>query len=215
MSGSNIELISDHIEAHVGKIEGILHELMSPMVHVDIHVVGPTRERPFRTLVTSGMSDLPMAGPNGQADLRFCELMLCLPESWPMAKEAWKNEENYWPIRWLKILSRFPHEYKTCLWFGHTIPNGDPPAPLATNTAMQCMMLAMPMTVSTKFWKLRVNEDKEIYFFSILPLFGDEVELKLKKGAEELLNRFEKAKYSEIINVSRKSVASNSWWKFF
>ena len=31
--------------------------------------------------------------------------------------------ERFWPIQMLKFLARFPHEYKTWLGWGHTIPN--------------------------------------------------------------------------------------------
>jgi hypothetical protein len=214
-SGSSMEAIGQHIEAHIGKVENVFHEILSHIVHVDIHIVAPTPERPYHTLVTSGMSDLPMSPPKGAEESRFAELMLCLPSSWPMGDEAWEIKENYWPIRLLKMLARFPHEYKTWLWFGHTMPNGNPPEPFASNTLTSCMMLARPVTVSTTFWTLQAGEDKTINFFSILPLFPDEQELKLKKGANVIIERFEKAKYSELIDLSRKSVATNPWWRVF
>lgn len=37
--------------------------MLSPYVHVDIHIVEPTDERPWTTLVTSGMSERPMHAP--------------------------------------------------------------------------------------------------------------------------------------------------------
>ena len=55
-----LEQISAHVEKHLGKIQTVLHELVSDAVHVDVHVVSPTLEFPFARLVTSGMSDLPM-----------------------------------------------------------------------------------------------------------------------------------------------------------
>jgi hypothetical protein len=76
-------------------------------------------------------------------------------------------------------------------------------------------MVGLPFTVSKDFWQLKVSEEKTITFFSILPLFQDEMELKLKTNAENILSRFEKRKYSEIVNVSRKSVAADPWWKLF
>ena len=52
---SSIEEISDHIENFIGKIDTVFHEIVSDQVHVDIHWVKPTKERPFHTLITSGI----------------------------------------------------------------------------------------------------------------------------------------------------------------
>ena len=213
MSDSSMEAISQHIEAHIGPAENVFHEVLSDLVHIDVHIVAPRPERPYYTLVTSGMSDLPMAPPPDRSEFRFSELMICLPASWPMGSDNFSNEDNYWPVRGLKWLARFPHVYKTWLWWGHTIPNGNPIKPFMANFAASSWLLTQPMTVSRDFFQLKVREDKTIFFHAILPLFPDELELKLKKGTEEFLQRFERAKYSEIVNVRRKSVAK-PWWKF-
>ena len=133
---SSIDEISDHIEKHVGKIHMVFHELVSDQVHIDVHWVKPTTERPFHTLVTSGMSDKPMHSPQGVDDCDYAELSICLPQDWKVSEEDFEDEKNYWPIRWLKFLARFPHEYNTRLFQGHTIPNGDPATPFAENKAL-------------------------------------------------------------------------------
>ncbi len=211
----NIEKISDHIEAHIGPIENVFHELISDLVHIDVHIVHPTPERPFYTLVTSGMSDKPMHPPAGHEDKRFAELLICLPPDWPMSQEAWKqNEEAYWPIYMLKFLARFPHEYQTWLWASHTVPNGDPPAPFASNTQLCCAMILPPLTVGDGFHELRISDEKTIHFFAITPLYRDEMELKLKKGAEALFDGFDAQRVTEILNPARKSVIKKKpWWR--
>lgn len=201
-----MEAISEHIEEHVGKIDCVYHELISHIVHIDIHRSSPTPDRPYYTLVTSGMSDIPMTAPEGMPDARFAELMLCLPADWKVDQEAFQSETNYWPLRWLKILARLPHEHQTWLWENHTIPNGDPPVPIAVNTKACCMMLATPATVSTEFWTLEVSPGKTIHFFSVIPLLRPEMELKLQSGAAALRRALELAKVSECIDLHRKSV---------
>lgn len=47
--------------------------------------------------------------------------MLFLPENWPTSSDAFKDDKYYWPIKLLKQLARFPHEYNTWLGYGHTI----------------------------------------------------------------------------------------------
>lgn len=211
----NIEQISDHIEAHVGPVNNVFHELISDLVHIDVHIVHPTAERPYYTLVTSGMSDRPMAAPEGHEDKRFAELMICLPPDWPMTQEAWKQREDaYWPIYMLKFLARFPHEYQTWIWSTHTIPNGDPPEPFAANTQLCCTMLLPPVTIGEGFHELRINDEKTIHFLALVPITRDEMDLKLKRGAEALFDAFDRQNISEVLNPTRKSsIRKKPWWK--
>lgn len=215
MSGSSLEAISAHIEQHVGKIAIVWHEILSDLVHIDVHHVAPTPDRPYHTLVTSGMSDLPMKAPAGQEAHRYAELMICLPASWPMSQEDWKNERHYWPVRWLKMLARFPHEHDTWLWQRHTMPNGDPAQPLAENVGWTGIILDTPRTVSTDFFQLKASAEKTIHFLAVFPLYTDEMDFKLQRGAAELMARFERAKCTELVEPARRSVLTKPWWKLF
>ncbi len=215
MEDSQIESIDRHIEKHIGKISTVFHEIISDLVHIDVHQVPPTNERPYWTLVTSGMSDLPMRAPDGATEFAYAEVMLCLPKAWKMDQTDWKDEAHYWPIRWLKICARFPHEYKTWLSWGHTIPNGDPPEAYAGNTGFCCMMLGTPRTVSTEFWTLPIRADKTVRFFALYPLYRGEVDLKLRKGAEHIETLFDKMKVSEVLNLERPDLSTKSWWRIW
>lgn len=212
----NIDRITAHIEAHVGPVANVFHELISDLVHVDIHMVKPSPRRNCHTLVTSGMSDRPMNAPDGYGAFRFSELMISLPPDWPMSQESWKDEANYWPIRMLKFLARFPHEYQTWLWAMHTIPNGNPPEPFATNTRMSGVILLPPITLPMEFHELVIDSAKTIHFHSVVPLHPDEMDLKLKEGAEALFPGFDKHGVSEILDPGRESVVGRkrSWFPF-
>lgn len=99
----------------------VLHEIVSDLVHVDIHVMWPTQEQDFFVLYTTGMSDLSMTPDQSipekdRRDLELAELFLFLPGSWPLSKEGMPPEEAYWPIQMMKFMARFPHEYRT--WLG-------------------------------------------------------------------------------------------------
>lgn len=204
----SIEMISNHIEKHVGKISVVFHEIISDLVHIDVYAVAPTQERNFWTFVTSGMSNRAMSMPKGLETYRFAELLICLPASWPVSNEAFKDENNYWPIRWLKNLARLPHEYNTWLCYGHTMPNGDPAKPFANNTKFSCMMISLPETVDDPegFFELKVNESKSIYFYSVVPIYKEETDFKIKRGADELLERFQQNAINELVDVRRKNV---------
>jgi len=212
----NIETISDHIEQYIGPVATVYHELMSDLVHIDVHIVEPTDERDYYTLVTSGMSDRPMNAPEGAEDLRYAELVIGLPSDWPMGDESWKKEENYWPVWLLKFMARFPHEYETWLWSMHTVPNGDPPEPYAGNTQLCGAMLLPPITTDEEFWELPIDDEKRIHFFGIVPLHEDEMELKLKKGAEALFDGFDEHNISELLDPGRPSTVKKrgGWFGF-
>lgn len=138
------------------------HEIVSDLVHVDIHIVKPIAERPFYTILTSGMSDRPMTVPEGAEAFQYAELMICLPDTWLLHEDELEDESNYWPIRLLKMLARLQHEYDTWLAIDHTVPNGDPSEPYADNTDFVCALLAVPAMEDEDFWRLEVSPDKAI-----------------------------------------------------
>jgi hypothetical protein len=204
-----IEAISGHIAAHIGAVSHVFHEIVSHLVHVDLHCVPPSDHRPYYTLVTSGMSDLPMHVPEGAEELRFAELMFSLPPDWPLEQETLKDEINYWPLRLLKMLARFPHEYDTWLAQGHTIPNGDPPAPFAANTRLCCALLALPMIAPEDFLELVIDEDKTIRFYSLVPLYQEEMDFKLQNGMDALGERLAEYDVTELLDINRRNVCKN------
>lgn len=208
--GENIEAISDHIEKQIGKVDIVFHEIVSDIVHIDVHWVKPTEKFPFHSFVTSGMSDKPMNVPNGMEAHRYAELCIFLPANWPLqigayqtTQEAFKDENNYWPIRWLKKLARFPHEHNSWLGRGHTIPNGENAEPFAANTKFGCMVLFSNLSIGKDFSELKINDEKTIRFYCLYPLYKEEMELKLKKGTEALINGFEKFVVTDIVDIDR------------
>ncbi|MBK9578792.1 MAG: suppressor of fused domain protein [Fibrobacterota bacterium] len=187
---SNLEQIEAHVEAHIGKVETVYHEIISDLVHIDVLFVKATDERPYHVLVTSGVSDEPMNVPPGLEEHRRVELLIALPKDWPLTSEAMEEENNYWPIRWLKTIGRLPHEYDTWIGWGHTIPNGDPAENIA-NTNFVGFMLAPPYVLPVDFFELKTSSDAVIKFYALIPLFQEEMDFKLKNGSdaiEELLN---------------------------
>jgi hypothetical protein len=210
----DIEKIEQHIEKHIGKIETVYHELVSDLVHIDVFFIKPTPQRNFITLITSGMSHRPMKAPPQAAKFQYAELLICLPPDWQLSDEALKDEKYYWPIRQLKMLARFPHEYDSWLWYGHTIPNGDPPRPFASNTKLTGIILAPPLLSPKEFFTLEINENKTVHFFNILPLHTDEMNTKLKKGSDDLFENLDKQGVNELLDINRPSVYKKSWWPF-
>jgi hypothetical protein len=216
--GDKIKQISEHIEKHIGPVSGVFHEIVSDLVHVDVHMVPATATRNFQSLITSGMSDRPMKVPEGAEDYRYAELMICLPPTWPVDQASFKDEKNYWPVRWLKTIARFPHEYDTWIGPGHTIPTGDPATPYASNTKL-CGMAVVPPMLSPKAFHQLELPDRIVNFYALWPLYRQEMDLKLKLGMDGLLAQLGKTPETnpenvEIVTPNRKNACRKKflWW---
>jgi hypothetical protein len=177
------------------------------MIHVDVHVVNPTPEKNYYTLVTSGMSDRAMTPHADEAEFKYAELMICLPPDWPR-----EDENHQWPVDLLKFLARMPHEYETWLAENHSMPNGDPPEKLP-GTGMDSFLIATPRTAPEAFGKLDVNAGKTVYFWAVIPLYPEEMKLKLKDG-EQLIELLNKHNVTELLDPKRKNTAKK-WFGLF
>ena len=122
-----------------------------------------------------------------------------------MDERGWSQEENYWPIRTLKFLARFPHEYDTWLWMTHTVPHGDPAEPFAPNTEMSGVILFSPLTTVESFRQLEIDSEKTIHFHSVIPLHEAEMDLKLQEGLEALFGALNEQDVSEVLDPQRPS----------
>ena len=209
-----IEEISDHIERHIGPVSMVYHELVSDTVHIDVHHVKPTTERPFHTLITSGMSDLPMCVPQESGATPYMEIMITLPANWEISEESFNDENWYWPVRQLKLLARFPHKYDSWFGWGHTIPNGNPAEPFSNNTKLSGIIIIPSITVPAEFRSLEIDKDKTIEFFSVVPLYDEEMNLKLNKGSDLLLDKFDKYGISDLVDENRRNVAKKRFGIF-
>jgi hypothetical protein len=209
-----LEQISEHIGRHIGEVETVFHEIASDTVHIDVHFVKPSAEQPFIRLVTSGMSDLPMAVPESSEAPRFAELMLTLPADWRLDQESFQSEQWYWPVRLLKVLARLPHKHATWLGFGHTVPNGDPAEAYAPTTKLCGAIILPPVSVPEDFATLHIDETKTITFYSVVPLYKEEMQLKLRSGSDKLLQLFDSKGINDLVEPGRPNVAKKRFGLF-
>jgi Suppressor of fused protein (SUFU) len=199
------EAIDRHIEEHFGSIAFVWHEIISDLVHIDVNVIEPTPSRPYYTLVTSGMSDLPMTVPDGVDSSRFAELMICLPADWPLTGEASNDERAHWPIRLLKMVARLPHEYGTWIAEWHSMPNGDPAEPYAPDTPFTGVMVAPLLECHEDARVIITEHGKRISLLALVPLHPAEMELKVSQGTDALLDALRDITVSEVFDAARPS----------
>lgn len=204
------EKIEEHMQRYYGEVETVLHEVVSDLIHIDVHHIKPTQQHPYNVLFTTGMSFLPMNTPEGREDYRYAELMVFLPPDWPLSDEAFKDFNKYWPLYWLKMLARLPHEHHTWLGEGHTIPNGDPAEALSNHTKMNGIMLLPPMNIDQTFHTLEIDSERSVHFYCLIPLFDEEMQFKLEEGAGALTSKFSKYQIDNVINLNRKNTCKRS-----
>jgi hypothetical protein len=210
----HIEAIVAHVERHIGEVGMVFHEIVSDLIHVDVHHILPAPDRDFHTLFTTGMSDKPMTVPEGADDFRFAELVVCLPASWKLTQEDFADEANYWPIRLMKDLARLPHEYDTWLGPGHSVPNGEVPQPYAPNTRFSCALIVPAFQFGQEFWQAEMPDGRTVNFYSVWPLLPDETDFKLREGYDKLMDRLLEHGVTDVIDVGRRSAVTRGWWPF-
>jgi hypothetical protein len=211
----SIRAIGEHLARFLGEPETVWHEIVSDLVHLDVHVFPPRPGRSFLVLATSGMSDRAMAVPEGSEAARHAEVLVCLPPDWPLDLKSFRDERNYWPVRMLKRIGRYPHEYDTWLGRGHTIEDGQPPAPFAPGVPFTSVLIELPVSFPEEFRTVDVNPGKRVAFYALVPLHPDELRLKLTKGLEALEDLFDAHEVGPVIDPRRPSVARRKWLRIF
>jgi len=190
-----------------GRETVVFHEIISDLVHIDVNVMKPIPEDDIYVLYTTGMSDLPMTLPpqvKNPDELKFAELVMLLPSSWsPGGDYAISTdlpEKDSWAIGLIKFFARFPHEYKTWLGDGHTVPNGNY-QPITDGSEMGGVIL-----LSFNAPPLAAKGGETVNFYLVLPISQVETEYKLEHGTGELVERLKEGKVSFVVDINRKSV---------
>jgi len=199
-SEKEIDAVEAHISRFFGKYENVLHEIVSPDIHVDIAVIEPTEERNYYTLVTMGMGAHRMNVPKELRERRLerAEMMICLPPDWTINSS---DEKFYWVLRWLKIMARLPIEQNTWLGWGHTVPNEEP---FAENTELCCMLVLFPEQFGEEAVICEMPDGSQVIFYQIVPLYDDEMNFKLQNGTETLLAKMS-AEMTAVVDINRPS----------
>lgn len=192
-----------HVERHLGKVHEVFADEQQGETRIEVQHVRPELARPYHTLVTSGMSARPMRVPANVDAPRYLELMITLPEQWKVGDRA---DRWHWPIRQLQTLAHLPHASGSWLGWGHTVPNGDPPQPLAGSTQLCGAIIAPSLLVPRQFYELTVGA-RHIAVFSVIPIYREELELKARDGMQALLAQMIEHDVNDLIEPRRRNVA--------
>lgn len=187
-SETEVDEISDFIENTFGNYEFVLHEIVSPDIHVDIAIIPPTEERNYYTLCTMGVGAHRMNVPD---TLRYesllaerVELLMYLPADWNLSEEASEDERNYWPIRLLKDFARMPIYSDSWMGWGHSF--GQEEVELyAEGVPYSAAVLLAPQPDIDNFTSCPLTVGKTVDFFQVFPLTHEELEYKMKCAEDD------------------------------
>ena len=194
----------DFLSSRYGKFDRIFHEIVSPDIHLDVIVIHPTKEHPFYKLITMGMGAYRMQVPGElrEYELERAELVTYLPADWQVYSD---KEWDYWPIRWMKILARYPLEAETWLGLGHTVSTSAEDDAVAENAGFTGFLLLNALGLDREPLDFRLPSGERVNFYQMLPLYPEEVCFKLEHGIEALMERFGEEDRFPVINIHRKS----------
>jgi hypothetical protein len=179
-----------------GEILSVSHEVFPLVPHVDVYTFRRTvAAQEIYTLATGGMSDLPMKPPRNAGEVpKRVELIFYCSEP---------KDEYIATLRWL---AHFPHTYKTCVGDGHTIPNGNPPAPMWGSDCLDTILFLPPIVLRDQKLadELTLGGDP-VSFLWVVPLTTAECNLKLQKGLGAILDLFTQHRHPHVFDPARKS----------
>jgi tetratricopeptide (TPR) repeat protein len=172
-------------------------------LRIDIYHIKPNDERPYNLLLTFGMSRAPMNVPAGAEQFSYGELAIILPVDWNLSEEGLKDPNNYWPILWLKNLARIPQQHNTWLCYGHSIPNDNPSKPIA-DTEFEGVVIMDSVSLPEDFQEMNLG-DVSLYIYTVIPVYPEEMEYKIKHNIDSLRNAFIDARIPDFVWVDRPS----------
>jgi hypothetical protein len=213
---------SEWIDKHLSKFYAddevfVFHEIMSLDFHLDVYFI-KSQKHSFNILLTSGMSSMEMdlnENIKNRNDLKFAELMLLLPKKIEFGEIYNGENENDWIISMLKQTARFPHHYGTWIGIGHTIQATEDFEAYDKKTEFVGSIILPSVTFNEDFTKIEMN-DREINFYSLFPLYKNELEHKIEVGYNKFLDLLIKSNSKEILNIERQNLIPNKkQWNIF
>lgn len=203
-----------HLRRHLGDDYVTLSEQHSWGITLDLHVFAPSQAHPYVTVVTAGMSDVPMTMPPGYDGERL-ELLIGLPAGWPgldpVGGPALQNEINYWPIRMLKELARIPHTYDSYLAWGHTIVDQDG-ALFHDSVDFSAALIGPPLGYPPELMRATTPVG-DTQYLAVFPITPAELAYKIATpdGGNELLDHLGAGGFTAVVDPTRTDVILDSW----
>jgi hypothetical protein len=168
---------------------------------VDVYTFEPGHnEREFFTMVTGGMSDLPMNLPKGALCRRRAEIILYVDEP--------KGEY----VQLLRWLAHNPHDLNRHYGPGTTMNNGNPPEPIFEGSRQDTFFfLPTFMEPDDTLADHLVLDGDAVGFLWLVPITSKECVHILRHGPEAFLDLMREHDHPMVLDERRKSHLSKKW----
>ncbi|MBO6934136.1 MAG: suppressor of fused domain protein [Deltaproteobacteria bacterium] len=202
---------SSHLPALRASLDSIFggggrEERFGGELPIELAAVPPSTSAPWWTVFTLGMSALETTSRHAP-EPRLTELSLRLPADWDIEQALSSSGASQWrwPIEQLVHLARLPHEYRTSLVPGDTVPNGDPPEPFDQTTALSGWLL-LPDTIATNEALVLDLGATRVHVLACYALHASETKVKLEQGLDTLMRELAAANLTPALDPRRPPV---------
>ncbi|MGY8770553.1 MAG: suppressor of fused domain protein [Pirellulales bacterium] len=183
-----------HYEKYLGAMDNqVMHSTDEKVPDVDIYQFSPTEERPYWTLITGGMSDLPQPGWNQELDWAAPRAELIF----------YAKEPQGWMFDVVKGLAGMPFENDSFLHWHHTIPNGKAMTPKPSE--LSSFFIMPPYFEEENFDTLELDGDR-VNILWLIPITESEREFAVIHGSPALEELFAEKGLNPVVDEERKSL---------
>lgn len=96
-----------------------------------------------------------------------------------------------------------------------TVPKSEPPEYLAPNNKFTGILLYPSVDLPKEFFTLAIPGGGEIQFYSLYPLYQEEMELKISEGLESLLDKFQYFNTPNMVSLKRRNTCRKRRFNWF
>ncbi len=178
------------------------------MTHLDFLLFFPNERHGFYTLVSLGMSSRDMHVPKELETLKLskAELLICVQNNGPVENDLSAGGRLEFVPQMLEQIALAPFLSGNWLGYGHTVPNDSPARPYNNRTKLCGAILDTPRMFDSQFGNLPVDKQEKIHFYAVVPVYREEIELKSRRGADEVLGRIER-RCGTLLDLTRRNTA--------
>lgn len=159
----------------------------------------------YITISTDGLWKYTMPVAPKYAGKEHIELCICVENDWDL-----NDEDHQWPVEKLIWLGEFMLHKKSWFGAGHTIPNGEPPAPLSISVTQDHFFLDDATLMHKQFNPFYIDETL-VHFLFVIPITKDELAYKQKTSTFNFKKKLASKNVHEVIEEFRPSSVIKKW----
>jgi hypothetical protein len=192
----------DDIRTYVSKKLGNIHLSIPSQINseldIEVLIVEPAKNKPYYTLITSGLSQYEMKIPPFLESNSFCELVIYLPEDWKILNP---NINHFWPINSLIELSRKIANNYGWVTFSSIMS-------LNQNVSDNCSFDSFLFISGVE--DEAIIDSKYVSFFTLIPIYNEEALFGKQNTGDKLFSDLvdDGLVFPPVIDINRKNSKS-------